>query len=69
MFGVPTSVARADFGPTDHLRGPGSVESVGEWHQEMLVELFKVGPDRYDEDVARACWINVLNQIRRDPPK
>ena len=38
-FGVPTSVARADFGPADHSCAPGPAESSGGWYQEMLVEF------------------------------
>ena len=49
--------ARLDFGPADHSRGQGAVERFGGWLQEMLAELCKTWPDRWDECVASACWI------------
>ena len=49
--------ARLDFGPADDSRGQGAVERFGGWLQEMLAELCKAWPDRWDEYVAPACWI------------
>ena len=49
--------ARLDFGPADHSRGQSAVERFGGWLQEMLAELCRAWPDRWDEYVASACWI------------
>ena len=45
------------FGPADHPRGQGSVERAGAWMQDVLSELCKAWPTRWDEYVAAACWI------------
>ena len=44
-------------GPVDHPRGQGSVERVGAWMQDVLSELCKAWPTRWDEYVAAECWI------------
>ena len=49
--------ARLDFRPADHSCGQGAVERLGGWLQEMLAELCRAWPDRWDEYVAPACWI------------
>ena len=49
--------ARLDFGPADNSRGQGAVERFGGWLQEMLAELCRAWPGRWDEYVAPACWI------------
>lgn len=50
---------RADirFGPADQPRGQGSVERLGGWLQEMLAELCRSWPDRWDEYVSPAIWM------------
>ena len=45
------------FGPADHPRGQGAVERLGGWLQEMLSELCKAWPDRWDEYVSPALWM------------
>ena len=45
------------FGPSDHPRGQGAVERLGGWLQEMLSELCKSWPDRWDEYVSPALWM------------
>ena len=45
------------FGPADHPRGQGAVERLGGWLQEMLSELCKLWPDRWDEYVSPALWM------------
>ena len=46
-----------DFGRADHPRSQGSVERVGAWILNVLFELCKTWPTRWDEYVALACWI------------
>ena len=48
---------KIDYGPADHPRGQGSVERVGAWILDVLSELCKAWPTRWDEYVALACWI------------
>ena len=50
---------RADivFGAADHPRGQGSVERLGGWLQELLAELCRSWPDRWDEYVSPSIWI------------
>lgn len=45
------------YGPADHPRGQGAVERLGGWLQEMLSELCKVWPDRWDEYVSPTLWM------------
>ncbi|CAB1107819.1 unnamed protein product [Ectocarpus sp. CCAP 1310/34] len=45
------------FGAADHPRGQGSVERLGGWLQELLAELCRPWPDRWDEYVSPAMWI------------
>lgn len=49
--------AEIAFGPTDHPRGQGSAERLGGWLREMLAELCKAWPNRWDEYVSPALWI------------
>ena len=49
--------ARLNFGPADHSRGQGAVERFGGWLREMLAELCRAWPDRWDAYVAPACRI------------
>ena len=46
-----------DHGPADHPRSQGAVERMGGWLQEVLAELCKSWPARWDEYVRAACWI------------
>ena len=46
-----------EFGPAGHPRGQGSVERAGAWMQDVLSEICKTWPTRWDEYVASACWI------------
>ena len=45
------------FGPADHPRGQGAVESLGGWLKELLAELCRSWPERWDEYVSPAIWI------------
>ena len=45
------------FGPAYHPRGQGAVKMWGGWLQELLAELCRSWPDRWDEDVSPAIWI------------
>ena len=45
------------FGPSDHPRGQGAVERLGGWLQELLAELCRSWPERWDEYVSPAIWI------------
>ena len=45
------------FGAADHPRGQGSVERLGGWLQDLLAELCRSWPDRWDEYVSPAMWI------------
>ena len=58
------------FGPADHPRGKVSVERVGAWMQDVLSELCKAWPTRWDEHVAAACWVGLsaLCQTPHYPP-
>ena len=46
-----------EFGPADHPRGQGSVERAGTWMQDVLSEICKTWPTRWDKYVGPACWI------------
>ena len=45
------------FGPADHPRGEGAVERLRGWLQELLAELCRSRPERWDEYVSPAIWI------------
>ena len=45
------------YGATGHPRGQGAVERAGGWLKEVLSELCKAWPDRWDHYVEVACWI------------
>ena len=46
-----------DHGPADYPRSQGAVQRMGGWRQELMAELFKSWPARWDEYVRAACWI------------
>lgn len=45
-----------DFGPADHPRSQSAVERIGGWLHQVLLELCKLWPRRWDEYVLSACW-------------
>ena len=45
------------LGPADHPRGQGAVERLGGWLQELLAEICRSWPQRWDEHVSPAIWI------------
>ena len=45
------------FGPADHPRGQGAVERLRGYLQELLAELCRSWPERWDEYVSPAIWI------------
>ena len=47
-----------DYGPADHPRAQGTVERLGGWLHETLVELCKSWPRRWDEYVQPALWLH-----------
>ena len=47
-----------DYGPADHPRAQGTVERMGGWLHETLVELCKSWPRRWDEYVQPALWLH-----------
>ena len=49
--------AEIRFGPADHPRGQGAAERLGGWLVEMLAELCRTWPERWDEYVSPAIWI------------
>ena len=61
-----------DHGPTDHPRAQGAVERLGGWIHEILVELPKCWPRRWDEYVQPALWLHrttpTLGCQARPPP-
>ena len=46
------------FGPADHPQGQAGVERLESWLQELLAELCRSWPERWDEYVSPAIWIN-----------
>ena len=46
-----------EYGPADHPRSQGTVERMGGWIHEVIAELCKSWPGRWDEYVEAACWI------------
>ena len=45
------------FGPADHPRGQGAVERLGGWLLDILSELCKPWPHRWDEYISPALWV------------
>ena len=43
--------------PTNRPRGQGSVERLGSWLQDLLSELCRWWPERWDKHVSPAIWI------------
>ena len=48
---------KLDYGPADHPRGQGAVERYGGWLHDVLAELCKQWPERWDEYVDPALWV------------
>ncbi|CAM9987057.1 unnamed protein product, partial [Sphacelaria rigidula] len=49
---------KLDHGPAEHPRGQGRVERYGGWLHDVLAELCKQWPKRWDEYVYPAVWIH-----------
>ncbi|CAB1096027.1 unnamed protein product [Ectocarpus sp. CCAP 1310/34] len=57
----PCRWLRADivFSGADHPRGQGAVERLREWLQELLAELCRSWPDRWDDYLYPSIWIKL----------
>ena len=49
--------AKIRYGPAEHPRSQGAAERLGGWLQELLAELCKSWPERWDEYVSPSIWI------------
>ena len=58
-----------DYNPNDHSRAQGPVERLGRWIHEILVELCKSWPRRWDEYVQSALWLHRTTPDPRLPDK